>query len=360
VTAPGIAVRVQERLAEVFTTARADAARIGDAVVEATDVLADFVLLGGKRVRPLFADAGRTVAHGARAPIAPGARAPIAPGDTAEAIVELGAALELVQACALVHDDIIDASDMRRGRPTVHRIFAARHRAGGWHGAPDRYGESVAILVGDLALAWADDLVATLPARVADAWRTMRTEVLAGQLLDITSEACGDESIAAAERVIVYKTAGYTVARPLELGAVLGGADDALVADLRAIGLDLGLAFQLRDDLLGVYGDPNVTGKPSGDDLITGKRTVLIAEGLGRADAGDAGRLRALLGTDLSAADLRAARAILTGSGAQHAVEARIDGALESALSGISALPTSDDARGGLEALAHRIAHRAA
>jgi geranylgeranyl diphosphate synthase type I len=353
VTDLDVADLVHARLSEVFAAARNDAADIGAAVVAATDSLAGFVLDGGKRVRPLFADAGRTVAHGDDRVAHPA-------DDTDDALVELGAALELVQACALVHDDIIDASDTRRGRPTVHRAFAATHRESDWQGESDRFGESMAILIGDLALAWADDLAATLPARIAPVWARMRTEVLSGQVLDIANEAARDESLAAAERVIAYKTAGYTVARPLELGAVLGGADESLVARLRIIGMQLGLAFQLRDDLLGVYGDPAVTGKPSGDDLITGKRTVLIAEGLARADDDAALRLRRLLGTEVSRTELTDAREILTVSGAQAAVEARIESALASALGGIDALPTSSPARAKLTALAHRITHRAA
>lgn len=348
-----VADLVHTRLVGVFDAARTDAAQIGGPVVAATDALAGFVLGGGKRVRPLFADAGRAVAHGAEPLTRPA-------DDTDDALVGLGAALELVQACALVHDDIIDASDTRRGRPTVHRAFAAAHRDGAWQGDPDRFGESMAILIGDLALAWADDLAAAAPARIAPVWARMRTEVLSGQVLDIANEAARDESLAAAERVIAYKTAGYTVARPLELGAVLGGADAPLIAALRAIGLQLGLAFQLRDDLLGVYGDPAVTGKPSGDDLITGKRTVLIAEGLARADNGARTRLRGLLGTEVSPAELADARAILTDSGAQSAVEARIEAALADALGGIDALPTSPSARARLTDLARRITHRAA
>ncbi|QKT07593.1 polyprenyl synthetase family protein [Gordonia sp. X0973] len=351
--ATGLPEQLTTRLRTVFDDARTRAAGIGPAVVDATDVLADFVLGGGKRVRPRFAEAGRAVAHGARA-VVPAA------DDTDAALVDLGAALELVQACALVHDDIIDASDTRRGNPTVHRVFAARHAGDRWLGDPDRFGESMAILIGDLALAWADDLAAGLPARLAPTWRTMRTEVLAGQLLDIVNEAGRDESLGAAEKVIRFKTAGYTVARPLELGAVLGGADDDLVAALRTIGLDLGAAFQLRDDLLGVYGDPRVTGKPSGDDLVTGKRTVLIAEGFSRSAPGQADELRTLLGTDLDDAGLARARAILTESGAQAAVEARIDSTLASALSAIDSLPTSTEARDRLAGLAHDITHRAA
>ncbi|MFT3900339.1 MAG: polyprenyl synthetase family protein [Gordonia sp. (in: high G+C Gram-positive bacteria)] len=345
--------RVEQRLTDFFATERTHTATIGPAVADATDALADFVLGGGKRIRPLFADAGRTAAHGSPRTSPPA-------DDTDAALVDLGAALELVQACALVHDDIIDASDTRRGKPTVHVAYSGRHRDGDWHGDPGRFGESVAILIGDLALAWADDLAAPLPARIAPVWRTMRTEVLAGQLLDIVNEAGRDESPAAAERVIAYKTAGYTIARPLELGAVLGGADDALIAALRTIGLGLGTAFQLRDDLLGVYGDPAVTGKPSGDDLITGKRTVLIAEGMSRAGAADADALRVLLGGDLDEQGVSRARAILTESGAQAAVEERIDRELTTALAGIAALPTSERARDRLAALADRIAHRAA
>nr|WP_211599517.1 polyprenyl synthetase family protein [Gordonia araii] len=349
-----MATAVEARLAELFETARSDAEPIGPAVVEATDALAAFVLGGGKRVRPLFAHAGREVAH------ATSGAGDHPADDTDEAMIDLGAALELVQACALVHDDIIDASATRRGNPTVHRVFADRHREGRWLGDAGRFGESMAILIGDLALAWADDLAAPLPARVAPVWSTMRTEVLSGQLLDIANEASRDESLAAAERVIAYKTAGYTVARPLQLGAVLGGAGDDLVGELRAIGLNLGLAFQLRDDLLGVYGDPAVTGKPSGDDLITGKRTVLVAEGFARVTDEQAAALRASLGTDLDDASLARARAILTESGAQAAVENRIDSALSHALAGIESLPTSPQARESLADLAHRITHRAA
>ena len=155
------------------------------------------------------------------------------------------------------------------------------------------FGSAVAILIGDLALAWADDLVneaglePAARARFAPVWAAMRTEVLGGQLLDINGEAGGDETVAAALRINRFKTAAYTVERPLHLGAALAGADDALVAALRTYGTDIGIAFQLRDDLLGVFGDPAVTGKPSGDDLREGKRTVLIAEALRRADATD-------------------------------------------------------------------------
>ena len=225
------------------------------------------------------------------------------------------AALELVQACALVHDDIIDSSASRRGHPTVHVAFAQRHRAHGWSGDPRGYGDAVAILLGDLALAWADDMVResgvdhAAAARLAPVWSAMRTEVLGGQLLDITGEVTGDESEQTALRIDRYKTAAYTIERPLHLGAALADADPDLIAAYRGFGTDIGIAFQLRDDLLGVFGDPAVTGKPSGDDLRDGKRTVLVALALRRADATDpavATLLREGIGTDLDDTEVEA------------------------------------------------------
>ncbi|MFT3715469.1 MAG: polyprenyl synthetase family protein [Gordonia sp. (in: high G+C Gram-positive bacteria)] len=333
-------------------------------VGDAGDVVQDFVLGGGKRIRPLFVHTGWRCGV-TESP------APSAPGATEDETLRVCAAIELIQACALIHDDILDRSDTRRGRPTVHRVFEARHGEAGWSGDAAHHGTSVAILAGDLALAWADDLVhgytpapeagpdpRPLSPRVGRLWSRMRTEVLGGQLLDITNEVSGDESITAAYRVMEYKTAAYTVARPLELGAALAGASPGLGAALRVIGTDLGLAFQLRDDVLGAFGDPAETGKPSGDDLVAGKRTVLIAQALEATDTAQADVLRSLLGHALSADELAAARGIVTGSGALAAVETQIDTLLRSALDGIAALPVDAAARDDLTALAHRISHR--
>ena len=182
---------------------------------------------------------------------------------------------------------MIDRSDSRRGRPSTHRAVAKEHAGAGLAGDPDHYGVSAAVLLGDLALAWADDLyIAGAQAlaaveRSAPVWRAMRTEVLGGQLLDLltTASAAADPAAQAADamRVNRFKTAAYTVERPLQLGAELAGASAATVSTLRSYGADVGVAFQLRDDLLGVYGDPAVTGKPAGDDLLEGKRTLLLA-----------------------------------------------------------------------------------
>ncbi|MEJ2853357.1 MULTISPECIES: polyprenyl synthetase family protein [unclassified Saccharothrix] len=238
---------------------------------EVADALTDLVRSGGKRLRPTFAWWGWLAAGGAP------------DGPDADAAVRAFVALELLQCCALVHDDVMDRSATRRGRPTAHRAFAAAHRRARWAGDPTAYGDAAAILVGDLALAWADDALVTagLPGdaltRAWTPWQAMRTEMIAGQHLDLLAVARREESLTETLRVARYKTAAYTVERPLHLGAALADAPLRAVAALRAFGHDIGIAYQLRDDLLGVLGDPSVTGKPVGDDLREGKRTPLVS-----------------------------------------------------------------------------------
>ncbi|MCX5045966.1 polyprenyl synthetase family protein [Aldersonia sp. NBC_00410] len=312
---------VESELADFFASRRDLVQGVGGEFVAAVDELEQFVLRGGKRIRPSFAWMGWLGAGGDP------------DGPTARAVLKVCAALELVQACALVHDDIIDASATRRGHPTVHVTFAGRHARDGWTGTSSRYGDAVAILLGDVALAWSDDMVreAGLPsaaaARLAPVWSAMRTEVLGGQLLDITGESRGDETVEAAIRIDRFKTASYTIERPLHIGAALAGAPDELIAAYRQYGTDVGIAFQLRDDLLGVFGDPATTGKPSGDDLRDGKRTVLFAIALQRADERSpeaAALLRRRIGTDLTDAQVDELRTVLNELGAVDEVERRI------------------------------------
>jgi geranylgeranyl diphosphate synthase type I len=185
-------------------------------------------------------------------------------------------------------------------------------------------------------------------ARISPVWSAMRTEVLGGQFLDISNEARADESIDAAMRVNRYKTAAYTIERPLHLGAALAGAGENLVSAYRRFGTDIGIAFQLRDDLLGVFGDPAVTGKPSGDDLRAGKRTVLFALALQRADRDDPGAaaaLRGSIGTDLSDADVDTLRETITSLGAVAEVEKRIDDLVDSALTTLTASTATPEAK---------------
>ncbi|GAA4817877.1 polyprenyl synthetase family protein [Tomitella cavernea] len=312
---------VDAALRDFFASRRPVVAGVGAEFAEAADLLEEFVLRGGKRMRPLFAWTGWLCAGGA------------ATGDSADAMIRACSALELVQACALIHDDFIDSSDTRRGHPTVHVDVARRHREVGWSGDSAHFGAGVAVLLGDLALAWADDMLREcgLPAdaqeRISPMWSAMRTEVLGGQLLDVVTESCGDESFDAAMRVNRFKTAAYTVERPLQLGASAADADPAMLRVFGGLGIDLGIAFQLRDDLLGVFGDPAVTGKPSGDDLCEGKRTVLLALALAEADSADpdsAALLRSSIGTDLTHAQVAGLREIISGLGAVDEVERMI------------------------------------
>ncbi|AKN16853.1 geranylgeranyl pyrophosphate synthetase idsA2 [Mycobacterium haemophilum DSM 44634] len=319
--------------------------------------LEDFVLNGGKRLRPAFAYWGWQA---------------VATQRPDNAVLLLFSALELLHAFALLHDDVIDESLTRRGRPTAQVRFAALHRDRKWRGSPDQFGKSAAILIGDLAQAWADDIVsqvcrANLPpdaqSRVQRVWTDIRTEVLGGQYLDIVAEASAAESIASAMSVATYKTACYTVSRPLQLGLAAAADRPDIAGIFGQFGTDLGVAFQLRDDVLGVFGDPEVTGKPSGDDLRSGKRTVLMAEAMALADKSDplaANLLRTSIGTALTDAQVRELRDVIESVGALAAAEDRIAALTDSALSTLAAAPITATAKAGLSELATMATNRSA
>ncbi|MEC3974040.1 polyprenyl synthetase family protein, partial [Amycolatopsis sp. H20-H5] len=234
--------QVERALTGFLARAGEEILRTEPTVEAGIDALSRFVLGGGKRLRPTFAWWGWRGAGGDPA------------GPDAEGVLQAASSLELIQACALIHDDLIDSSDSRRGRPTLHIASAKHHADQGWLGSPSTFGLATAVLVGDLALAWAEDMFAASPLPAASlaaarpAWRAMRTEVLAGQYLDVRTQATGDASPEAALSISKLKTAAYTVQRPLHLGAALAGADDALIATLLEFGGDVGVAFQLRDE----------------------------------------------------------------------------------------------------------------
>ncbi len=227
------------------------------------------VFAGGKRMRPTFAYWGW--------------RAVAGPAEPPEPVLPALAALELLHTFALVHDDIMDGSPTRRGRLTAHRALAAEHQTQGLRGDPAHFGNSSAILVGDLCLVWADKLMsqASVAAhtlmRARAGYDLMRVEAIAGQFLDVLGESAHEWTLGRALRTAQLKTAGYTVTRPLLFGAALGGpCDDGVEAAFERYGHAVGVAFQLRDDLLGLYGEPSETGKPVGEDLACGKPTVLL------------------------------------------------------------------------------------
>ncbi|WP_431943106.1 polyprenyl synthetase family protein [Micromonospora marina] len=327
--------------AEVESLTEIDAAMGGFAATAR-----DCVLTGGKRVRPTFAYWGWRGVVGGEEPLC--------------SVLPALSALELLHTFALVHDDVMDASDTRRGLPTAHRAAAARHRAAGHTGDPDRYGEAVAVLIGDLCMVWADRLMAhaAVPAdRLLDVRRCydqMRVETVAGQFLDVLGENdSASWTVDRALRVARYKTASYTVQRPLLFGACLAGADadDPLIATYTRYGLAVGEAFQLRDDLLGVYGDPETTGKPAGDDLRTGKPTALLM--LARQLADPAQR-RALerAGSVTSAREVDRLADVVRDTGATAQVERMISERVTEALAALGTAPIDETARTALTGLA--------
>ncbi|MFV2176393.1 polyprenyl synthetase family protein [Actinomadura sp. LOL_016] len=303
----------------------------------------DALLRGGKRLRPAFCYWGWRAAGG-------GADA---------GIVGAAASLELLQASALIHDDVMDSSDTRRGQPSVHRRFEALHGAQGWPGDAAAFGEGTAILLGDLCLAWSAEMFETCGLdgerrrRGRTVYDLMRTEVMCGQYLDMLEGTRGAATVATALRVVEYKSAKYTIERPLHLGAALAGARPGVPAALTGYGLPLGIAFQLRDDVLGVFGDPAETGKPAGDDLREGKRTVLVALTLERAGAAQAAALNRRLGDpELDRPGVDELRSIIEETGGLAACEAMIERYLDEAERALKAAPITEEAREALAGLA--------
>ncbi|GLY01836.1 polyprenyl synthetase family protein [Actinoplanes sp. NBRC 101535] len=339
----GLRSRVDKALAGYLSSKQSLLLDIDPALGDVAETVTDFVLGGGKRLRPAFAYWGYRAAGGL----------------DSDEIVAAVSALEFVQASALIHDDLMDRSDTRRGEPSVHRRFEARHTAQGWRGGAAAFGDAAAVLLGDLTLVWSDDMLhrSGMPfpdlARARPVFDDMRTEVTLGQYLDVLTQATGDTSVERAGKVARYKSAKYTVERPLLLGAALAGAGTAVVEAYSGFGLPLGEAFQLRDDVLGIFGDPAQTGKPAGDDLREGKRTYLVASAFAALDDTARDELDAGLGDQgLDDAGVERLRAIIRDSGALAATEQRIDTLSTEALDVLERAPLEDEARTVLKGLA--------
>ncbi|CAM04452.1 geranylgeranyl diphosphate synthase type I [Saccharopolyspora erythraea NRRL 2338] len=316
----------------------------------ATQSLRGF-LAGGKRIRPAFCYWGWRGAGG---------------GADDEGVIGAAAALELLHSFALVHDDIIDASDTRRGAPSLHRQHAELHRRSGGRGSSELFGTSIALLLGDLCLAWFHDMLATsgLPAeRIREARPLVAhslTELVLGQYLDVAEQACSRHSVSRSYTVIHYKTAKYTIERPLHLGGVLAGASPALLGSYTAYAMPLGEAFQLRDDVLGAFGDPAVTGKPVADDLRTRKATVLLATARERASAAQEAEIdRLFTGADLDDAQTTRLQDLVVETGALAECERLIDRRVDAAAAALGAMPVGDDVRAVLASLIRATTDRA-
>jgi geranylgeranyl diphosphate synthase type I len=319
-------------------------------------------LSGGKRLRPAFCVWSYLAAGGEVEHLPP--------------VIRAAASLELLHVSALVHDDVMDASDRRRGAPSAHRQFEALHAGSGWVGDPELFGRAGAILLGDLLVMWSMQMIqrsglapATLE-RVLPVVEAMRSEVTCGQYLDVVAQVQplhagtgeGAEigiALDEASRVVEYKSARYTVRRPCQAGAAMAGASPELREALAAYGSPLGRAFQFRDDLLGVFGDPDRTGKPAGDDLREGKRTVLIAHALAGSDARGRELLARRLGDPtLDDAGVRELRGVITASGAREEVEAMIAAGHRQALRALADADLTEAGRTALTALANHAVHR--
>lgn len=357
-------------------------ARVG-AVTDADDfrsalqtVIDEFLDEQALRLAPLGADAARLLTQ-ARAAVSGGKRFRAAfcywgfravtepTPEQEKALLRACASLELLHASALVHDDFMDASDTRRGHPAAHRVFETDHRNAGWTGDPEQYGAAAAILLGDLLLTWADELLRrcgfefSQVAPALEMFDICRSEVVAGQFLDVSVQARAKADVETAMTVLRYKSAKYSIERPLHIGAALAGATPDTIQALTDFGLPLGEAFQLRDDQLGVFGDPEVTGKPAGDDLVEGKRTVLVALALEALADEQAGVLDRGLGTDLSPEEVAELRTLIGDSGAEQQVEEMIEELAQRSLDALESARFRPEATAALRALSAAVTHRA-
>lgn len=352
---------VAERLSGFIEKVRREASEYGPDASAMIDAASD-TLVGGKRLRARFCRTGwLAVARFADR------RAVESP-----ALWDLCSALEIFQSAALVHDDLIDNSDTRRGRPAAHRALETSHKDAGWAGDAAAFGRSAAILLGDLLVAWSDDLLEQaleqLPsaASVRREYARMRRDVTVGQFLDIAEESAWsvnatESHLERALRVVSLKSARYSIEQPLVLGASFAGADEEQLRALRRFGLPVGMAFQLRDDVLGVFGDAKVTGKPTGDDLREGKRTALVALTRQAIDLPARTLFDELLGDpELSEEQVSFLQATIEASGALARVEAMIDDYALTADRALSGARLDNAAVGELRDLARAATSRSA
>ena len=338
-----VAARVEDRLDVLLRSETARWAELSPDLAPPLESLRRLVMDGGKRLRPAFCYWGYLAAGG---------------DPSTDEIIDAGAAFEMLQAFALVHDDVMDGSSTRRGARTAHLEFDDRHADASWRGEGRRFGEGVAILIGDLAHVYADQLLPRRSAAVQRVWDELRVELNVGQYLDLLGTARGDTDHESARRIARYKSGKYTIERPLHIGAALAGRLDELEGPLSAYGDPLGEAFQLRDDLLGAFGDQAVTGKPVGDDLREGKPTPLLAAATAAADAAQAGVLAEIGRADLSPLEVATIQRVFVDTGAVQAIESSITALTAKALDAIAQADITDEARAALVELAQFVAWR--
>jgi geranylgeranyl diphosphate synthase type I len=337
-----VAARVEERVTRLLDEETERWQAVDATLLHPLEALRALVMAGGKRLRPVFCYWGFVSGGGD-------------PEDPL--VVDAGAAFELLQAFALIHDDVMDGSATRRGAPAVHRQFADRHADAAWAGESRRFGEGVAILVGDVALVYSDLLLPDGSPELARLWHELRVELNIGQYLDLSGTAVGDVDRAGARRIARLKSGRYTIERPLQIGALLAGRPD-LSAALSHYGGPLGEAFQLRDDVLGVFGLEDRTGKPVGDDLREGKPTLMLAVARERATGTEHDLLRRVGDPDLDEQAVTDLQALFISTGALEVAEAEITALAAQAVAALPAMPLPPHADLALRDLAAFIVAR--
>ncbi|WP_327187473.1 polyprenyl synthetase family protein [Streptomyces sp. NBC_01334] len=327
--------RVEDRLSSFLAAERARYAQVHAHAVVAIDALSDLATAGGKLVRPAFCLTGYLAAGGD-------------PDDPA--VIDAAAALELLHISALVHDDVLDDSRTRRGKPAVHLLHSTLHRTRGWQGESRRFGEGVALLVGDLALVYSDELMSTAPSGAFTEWHRLRSEVMIGQYMDVAAAAEFSVDPDLSRLIALIKSGRYTIHRPLVVGASAAGRAD-LAPALAEYGEAVGEAFQLRDDLLDAFGDSAQTGKTAGLDFSQHKMTLLLGWAMQR-DA----HIRDLITEPGHTPD--EIRRRLLDTGVPEDVERHIASLVEQGRAAIADAPLDPVWRGELANMALRVAYR--
>jgi len=340
-----IAQLVDERLIDLIATERDRWVALDVDLANPFDEIRRMVQAGGKRLRPAFCHWGFVGAGGHV-------------GD--RRVVDAGAAFELMHAFALFHDDVMDDAATRRGAPTTHAVYAREHRAAGWAGESRRFGEGAAILIGDLAFVLADELLVGVPDVVWRMWNELRIELNVGQFLDIVGSARRERRLDKAQRISRYKSGKYTIERPLHVGALLAApaSPESLLVRLSRYGLPLGDAFQMRDDVIGVFGDTTRTGKPVGDDLIEGKPTPLLSRAVSLASPAQRSVLERVGNAQLDPEGVAAIQDVIVETGALAELESIIDQLADEAIAALATMELTGEARAELESLAHFVVGR--
>ena len=339
-----VSARVEARLRSLFVEEVARWSALDPDLGPPLESLRDFVMGGGKRLRPAFCHWGFVGAGG---------------DPDSPAVVDAGAAFELLQAFALVHDDVMDGSGTRRGARTAHLTYGDRHRVGGWRGEERRFGEGVAILIGDLAHVYADRLLPRAHPDVQAVWDELRTELNVGQYLDLIGTAHGDVGLEAARRIARYKSGKYTIERPLHVGAALAGR----YGDLGP--RPVGLRRPARRGLPAA-GRPPRRVRRRGGHRQAGRRRPARGQAHAAARAGDGrggpgpgrGPGPRRPGRRSTRPASTAIQTVLHDTGAVAAIEATIDELTTRALVGLAAAGVTPDAREALSALAAYVAWR--